>query len=211
MFINWLGETAIKIETKSPRFDTVTVLCDPYLSKTNDLPRNLKSDIVLGTRGNTGMMTLSGEPFLISAPGEYEVKDIMVYAHLMPSSTGTGASLIFQIETEQLSIVHLGELASPTLPEELESRLGAIDILIIPAGGCGALNAEQATKLINDVEPRMVIPVRFNPPNAKQPLDPIDKFLKLMGQKEKEWLPKLKIAKRDLPNEETRVALLSKE
>ncbi|MBI5230442.1 MAG: MBL fold metallo-hydrolase [Candidatus Magasanikbacteria bacterium] len=210
MNLYWLGETAFKIETKSTQHDEVTILCDPYLSKTNALPRNLKSDIVLGSRGSKDMITLSGEPFTITTPGEYEVKDVMVYAHLLNHAEQEKSSLIFQIETEHLSIVHLGACAHSSLPEELESRLGAIDILIVPVGGGGTLTADQASKLINDLEPRLVIPTNFNPPNEKQPLESVDKFLKLLGQKEKEWLPKLKIAKRELPNEETRVVLLSK-
>lgn len=211
MNLYWLGETALKIETKSTRHDEITILCDPYLSKTNSLPRNLKSDIVLGSRGDREMITLSGEPFLITAPGEYEAKDVMVYAHLLKHADPEKSSLIFQIGTEHLSIVHLGTLSHATLPENLESRLGAIDILIVPVGGGGALTADQASKLINDLEPRLVIPVNFNPPNEKQPVETVDKFLKLFGQKEKEWLPKLKISKRELPNEETRVVLLTKD
>lgn len=210
MNLYWLGETAIRLETKSTQHDEVTILCDPYLSKTNSLPRNLKSDIVLGSRGGKDMITLSGEAFLITAPGEYEVKDVMVYAHLLNHNEMEKSSLIFQIATEHLSIVHLGSCALTSLPEELESRLGAIDILIIPVGGVGGLNAEQASKLINDLEPRLVIPTNFNPPDEKQPLDTVDKFLKLLGQKEKDWLPKLKISKRELPSEETRVTLLTK-
>lgn len=210
MHISWLGETAIKIETKSSQHDEVTVLCDPYLSKTNDLPRNLKSDIVLGSRGKDTMITLSGEPFIITAPGEYEVKDIMIYAHLLSNTEPEKSALIFQIETEQLSIVHLGALSTPTLSDDFESQLGAIDILIIPVGAGSALHAEQASKLINDLEPRLVLPMNFNPPNEKQPLETVDKFLKLLGQKEKEWLPKLKISKRELPTDETLVVLLSK-
>lgn len=211
MNLYWLGETALKIETKSTQHDEVTILSDPYLSKTNSLPRNFKSDIVLGSRGGQEIITLSGEPFLITAPGEYEIKDVMVYAHLLNHAEPEKSSLIFQIETEHLSLVHVGALSQTNLPEELESRLGAIDILIIPVGGAGALNADQASKLINDLEPRLVIPINFNPPNEKQPLDTVDKFLKLMGQKEKDWLSKLKISKRELPNEETRVALLNKD
>ena len=211
MHISWLGETTLKIETKSSQHDEVTVLCDPYISKTNDLPRNLKSEIVLGSRGLGEMNTLSGEPFIITTPGEYEVKDVMIYAHLLPHTEQEKSALIFQIETEQLSIVHLGALPTPSLSEDLESRLGAIDILIVPVGGGGALTAEQASKLINDLEPRIVIPYNFNPPNEKQPLETVDKFLKLFGQKEKEWLPKLKITKRELPTDETRVVLLSKD
>lgn len=207
MHLSWLGHSSFKIETKTPLRDEVIILINPYNVPKADLPRNLKSDLVLLTKGEENTITLSGEPFIISTPGEYEIKGVMIYALATPN--GKESQLIYHFETESLSLVYLGNVKDE-LSDELIDKLGAIDLLLIPCGGDKILNAEQADHLVSQLEPRIVIPHSFNPPGRKDPYEPVDKFARLLGQKEKEWLPKLKVSKKDLPQEETKLVLLEK-
>lgn len=215
MHLSWLGHSAFKIETKTPRRDEVVILLNPYNVPKADLPRNLKSDLVLLTNGSENTITLSGEPVIIATPGEYEIKGVMVYAIALPASPAGGPNgkkepqLIFHFETEGLSLIYLGNFKG-ALDDELIDKLGTVDLLLIPCGNGDRLNANEAADLTNQLEPRMVMPHSFNPPGRKGPFETVDKFAKLLGQKEKEWLPKLKVSKKDLPQEETRLILLEK-
>lgn len=207
MHLSWLGHSSFKIETKTPLRDEVIILINPYNVPKADLPRNLKSDLVLLTQGKENTITLSGEPFIISTPGEYEIKGVMVYAMALPN--GKEQYFIYHFETENLSLVYLDNFGGE-LTDELIDKLGAIDLLLLPCGGNKVFNAEQADHLVSQLEPRIVVPHSFNPLGRKDPYEPVDKFARLLGQKEKEWLPKLKVSKKDLPQEETRLVLLEK-
>ncbi|MBI5731899.1 MAG: MBL fold metallo-hydrolase [Candidatus Magasanikbacteria bacterium] len=209
MHISWLGNSAFKVETKTPLKEEVCLLLNPYQLPKADLPRNLKSDIVLLTEGAANTITLSGNPLIIATPGEYEIQGVMIYAIALPGGEKEKTQMIFHFETELMSLIFLGNFKGK-LSDEIMEKLGVVDVALIPCGNKNALSAEEANALVGELEPRLVIPHSFNPPGGNHPFEPIDKFAKLLGQKEKEWLPKLKISKKDLPQEETRLALLSK-
>lgn len=213
MHISWFGHSFFKIETKNSLNQEVVVLIDPYQDQKGAVPRNLKADLVLLSRGTEKTIALSGEPVVISAPGEYEIKGVMVYAQTHgPDDQKNG--LVFQIETENVALVHLGRLSAAKekeITDELADKLGAVNVLMVPVGGSDVLNSQQAVSLVNQLEPRLVIPMYFNPPKGNEAYEPVDKFVKLMGQKEMTWLPKLKLSAKDLPKkEETRTVLLEK-
>ncbi|HPV70563.1 MAG TPA: MBL fold metallo-hydrolase [Candidatus Magasanikbacteria bacterium] len=210
MHISWLGQSAFKIETKTPLKEEVSILINPYNLPKSDLPRNLKSDLVLLTNGKENTITLSGEPFIISTPGEYEIQGVMVYAFQVPTENEKDKpQLIFHFETELMSLTFLGAFQGK-LTDEMIDKLGLVDIVLLPVGGKNVLSADEANNLVGQIEPRVVIPHSFSLPNKNDGYEPVDKFAKLLGQKDGEWLPKLKIVKRDLPQEETKLVLLNK-
>jgi L-ascorbate metabolism protein UlaG (beta-lactamase superfamily) len=89
---------------------------------------------------------------------------------------------------------------------ELE-ELGEIDILIVPVGGNTVMSASQAAKVVNEIEPKIVIPSHFKMNDLILDLDGVEKFVKEMGGK-KEELDKLTVKKKDLVEEGTKVILL---
>jgi len=210
MHISWLGHSTFKIETKTTLKEEVVLLFNPYLVPKSDLPRNLKSDLVLLTNGEDNTITLSGDPFIISTPGEYELNGVMMYAiPVAPQTEKEPQQIIYHIETESMSLTYLGNFKGK-ITNELADKLGVIDILLLPCGDKNLLTADEASSIVNALEPRIVIGHSFNQPGGKDLFEPIDKFAKLLGQKELEWLPKFKVAKRDLPQEETKLILLNK-
>jgi len=210
MYISWLGHSTFKIETKTHLKEEVLILINPYNFPKSDLPRNLKSDIVLLTNGAENTITLSGDPFIISTPGEYELQGVMIYAIPLPKDLeNEKPQIVFHFETEHMSITYLGDFKAKLNTETIE-KLGIVDIAMIPCGNRTVLTAEEANAIVNDIEPRVVIPHSFNPPDKNYPYEPVDKFAKLLGVKEKEWLPKFKVVKKDLPQDETKVIFLNK-
>jgi len=65
-------------------------------------------------------------------------------------------------------------------------------------------------EIINEIEPRIVIPMHYKIPGLKVDVESADKFLKEMGASKAEKMAKLKISKKDLPQEEMKVILLEK-
>ena len=200
MHINWLGQTCIKLQTKNIEED-VTVILDPYKPAKGDFPRSLSPQIALFSHGKDGSVTLSQDPFVMESLGEVELKGVMIYA--MP---GPGGSVIFKLNIEGMNIVHLGGCRGPLDTHSIE-KIGSPDILFIPVGGGDGLDAESAAKIVNDLEPRVVVPIAYrseNDPGA----DPVENFIKESGLTPEPTEPKVIIKKKDLPQEERKIYVL---
>ncbi len=215
MTITWLGQSCFKIQTGD-----VTLITDPYHQEVGfKLPR-LTADIVTVSHdhfdhnNSEGVSGVEGSPFLISSPGEFEIKGVFVYGipfwHDKTEGKERGPDVAYRIEAEGISVAHLGDLGH-TLSEEQIEKLDGVDILLIPVGGKVTVGASEAVEIINEMEPRIVIPMHYKIPGLKVDVEPVDKFLKEMGASKAERLPKLKISKKDLPQEETKLILLEKD
>jgi L-ascorbate metabolism protein UlaG (beta-lactamase superfamily) len=75
-------------------------------------------------------------------------------------------------------------------------------------GGKYTLNAAKAVEVISQLEPRIVIPMHYKIPGIKVDIDGLDKFIKELGIKPRNE-EKLKITKRDLPQEDMELVVLS--
>ncbi|MFA6490892.1 MAG: MBL fold metallo-hydrolase [Candidatus Magasanikbacteria bacterium] len=203
MHISWLGQTCIRLQTRFNDEDVITII-DPYRPETGEFPRSLAPSIALLSSGEKDSITLSQNPFVLSTLGECEKKEVMITA--FPSLNG---NLIFKINAEQISVVHLGRLNKKPDISELE-KIGTIDILIIPVGDNKQyLNAEDAASIVTALEPRIVIPMAYQCDTDKD-VKPLGDFIKESGMKPASTEKKLIIKKKDLPQDETRLIVLEK-
>lgn len=203
MHISWLGQTCIRLQTRFNDEDVVTII-DPYRPTTGEFPRSLAPAIALLSSGEENSITLSQDPFVLSTLGECEKKEVMITS--FPSLNG---NLIFKINAEQLSVVHLGRLNKKPEITELE-KIGTIDILLVPVGnGKEYLSAEDAAGLVTALEPRVVIPIAYQCDTDKNAA-PVSEFIKESGMKPASTEKKLIIKKKDLPQDETRLIILEK-
>ena len=62
---------------------------------------------------------------------------------------------------------------------------------------------------MEQIEPKIIIPMHYKIPKLKIELDGLDKFLKVMGIKSITPLPKLLIKKKDLIEEEVKIIVLN--
>ncbi len=117
------------------------------------------------------------------------------------------ATHLFVIDYNGISVAHLGRLDRVPTQAEIEA-LGNVQIVLVPVGGDGALNAAKAAEVISLLEPKLVVPMMYDMPASLIKLDPVSKFLKEMGLSSTETRPSLKVARdSDLP-EETQVVVL---
>ena len=204
MHISWLGQTCVKLQTKNLDQD-VTILIDAYKPKTGEFPRSFSPDVVLFSDGTDNAATLSQDPFMVNSLGEVEVKNIMIY-----DIPGPEGSVIYKLNGEGLTLVHLGRLKKTLDNAEMEKILSP-DILFIPVGGgSNYLNAKEAAALATALEPRVIIPMAYHcdtDPDAA----PITVFIKELGIKPEATEKKVVIKKKDLPQEKTKLIVLEKE
>ncbi len=157
--------------------------------------------------------SIKSEHFLVDNPGEYEVKKVYIegISAYRDKNQGKerGMTTIFQVNFEEVYVVHLGYLGAPLTDKQLD-KLEKCDILLLPVGSHGFLSADEAIKLINDIEPVIVIPMLYKIPGVNVDYDGLDAFAKEMGLKNEDVLPKFKVSKKDLQTSETKVVVLEK-
>ncbi|MFH1047897.1 MAG: MBL fold metallo-hydrolase [Patescibacteria group bacterium] len=215
MNITWYGYSCFKLEFGNRGNEKVSLVTDPFAKEgRNGLPRTLTAEIVTVSHDHerhNSIGEVGGNPFIIDGPGEYEVKDVMVNgvraAHDDQNGLVLGPNVLYYITAEDLHIVHLGDLNHP-LHESQFADIHNTDILFVPIGGKGTLDAQAAAEVIGQFEPRIVIPMHYRSGRWGEDLDGLDAFLKAMGVSEPETTGRFKITSRDLPQEETKIVVI---
>ncbi len=208
MDIFWYGQSCFEIKTPSSSATGKRVVVINPLSKESGLKTpKLEADIILvtGEFYKKEASTVRGNPFIIERPGEYEVKEIYVRGipaySTKQNNNGQKDVTIYKVEADGLVFCHLGDFGQQELTSEQTEALEKIDILMIPTGGGDTIEGSVAQKIVNQIEPKIVIPMSFHLPQLKEKLEPVDKFLKAMGQEKKEPEPVIKIKPEKLPPE----------
>ena len=213
MHINYLGHSCIRLIGKD-NGGTVDVVIDPFAPEYGLKLPSVEADIVLIThqhKDHNYVKGLRGNPFVIDTAGEYERRGVFVQGidsyHDDKEGAERGGNIIYRLEIDDISVTHLGDLGTTLSVKQLE-KLNGTDILLIPVGGKYTLDARAAVEVINQIEPRLVIPMHYQVPGLKIALDGIDKFIKELGLKPT-YEEKLKISKKDLPTEDMELVILS--
>jgi L-ascorbate metabolism protein UlaG (beta-lactamase superfamily) len=97
-----------------------------------------------------------------------------------------------------VNVLHLGDLGHVLSDEQVE-EIGNVDVLLLPVGGVTTINAAMAAEVIRKLEPRVVIPMHYKTPKTDRDLEPVENFLKEMGQTQVEPRPKLNVSRSNLP------------
>ena len=215
MQIIWKGQSFFQILIQRGKESVVKIAFDPYDEQIGLKPPVLEADILLITHSHydhNNVKAVKGSPFLISGPGEYEIKGVSIQGissfHDNVQGKERGENTIYTLESEGIKICHLGDLGQKELTDEQLEKIGAIDILMIPVGGVYTISAKEATKIISQIEPKIVIPMHYHIPKLKIKLEGLDKFLKMMGVKAPEVSKKLSISQRNLPSEGMKIIVL---
>lgn len=207
MDITYLGHASFKLRGK-----TGTVVTDPFDPKHVgfEFPK-VSADIVTVShqhRDHNYIKAVSGtvrrpQPFIIDAPGEYELQDISVFGypsfHDNKNGTERGKNTIMVIAIDGIRIAHLGDLGH-TLSDRQIDNLGAIDVLLIGVGGDSTIGPKLAAEIIQAIEPSIVIPMHYKT---------LDTFFKEMGKEGIEPIEKLTLTSGSLSEEMEVVVLKS--
>jgi L-ascorbate metabolism protein UlaG (beta-lactamase superfamily) len=210
MIITYLGGESIKIA-----FGDTTLAFNPISKDSSLKSSKFGADIVLSTLNHPDMngadQVSFGEkkPFSISGPGEYEVKGVFIKGFGATSEYDGEKRIntIYSVALEGMNICFLGALSDEALPKEADEAIDAIDILFVPIGGKGVLDASKAYKLAVGLEPKIIIPIHYG--DIGNP-DALKIFLKEAGESPKPE-PKLTLKKKDLEGKDATVVVLEKE
>ncbi|HJL55804.1 MAG: MBL fold metallo-hydrolase [Candidatus Pacebacteria bacterium] len=199
------GDTTLAINpiSKESKLKTVRFGADIVVVSLNDKDFNGIEQVAHGEKA----------PFVISGPGEYEVKKVFVKGLQSASQYGGSERIntIYSIMLESINLVFLGALNSPKLNTDVKEELGNIDILFVPIGGNGVLSTSDAHALVVELEPKIIIPMHYGeievPPAGGGKA--LSKFLKEDGEENGKPIDKLTIKKKDLEGKEGEIVVLT--
>lgn len=187
-------------------FGDLTLVFDP-IAKGASLPAvRFGADIALISRNNPDMngteeVTFGDKkPFVVSGPGEYEKGGITIQGFLTKSEyalakgAASAVNTIYSVKLEGMTLVFLGALSETTMPADAKEAIDEIDVLFIPVGGDGVLDAAEASKLATFLEPKIIIPMHWSGMGHEKALET---FIKEQGGGE-ERVDKLTLKKKDV-------------
>lgn len=213
MHILWYGLSSFKIISQN-----VTLFTDPFSKTAGFTPPRGAGQIVVSSNPDSDLAnnfsSITDSPFIIQSPGEYDVKGIfvrgipVVFDKKPEGKTAVDRRAVFTIAAEGMTVGFLGMFGEKNLDQVQMEELDGVDVLLMPVGGDPVCAAETAIGIVNEVEPKVVIPMFYKTPGLGIKLEPLERFAKEMGGKGEE-MDKLLIKKNDLDEEKTRFIILT--
>lgn len=220
MELTWYGRTCVRLRGKE-----AVVVSDPFQSVVGPTGRGLTADIATyshaddaplskakGRRTRDGATVVPSSlesTFILDAPGEYEVRHVLVTGvrtfrdDVKGERRGRGTA--FVVEIDGLHTVHLGDVGHLLTETEL-GDIGTVDIACVPVGG--PLTATKTAELIAQLDPKLVIAMPVCPDEAAC-AEAVAKFFHEVGG-DPTPQPKLSVSISTLPQETTTVLLESR-
>lgn len=214
MEIIWHGQSCFTLKGSS-----ATLVTDPYNATNGLTPPQFKADIVTVSHAHenhNNTAAVEGENVKVfDWPGEYESKEAMITCFELPrflkpeekTDLNRPQLLATYIEMEGIKICHLGGLEKRLTGEMIEA-IGDVDVLLLPVGGGDMISAKTAHEVIEQVEPRIVIPMHYKIDGLKEDIAPLDVFIKEMGihvEPIEKWVIK---NRKEMPEETTGYVIL---
>lgn len=213
MKITFHGESCFTVEHNKTK-----IVFSPYGKETGLPEPKLEGNIVLIARENdptyNNAKAVSGTPVVFDWPGEYEANDVSIQGVSVynfskeDNEEDTGEATVFVVRFEDFSLCHLGGLGH-RMPSRLIDKIGDVDILFVPVGGKGSINAKKAEEVVSQIEPRIAIPMHYAEEGKKESLAPVADFLKETGASGIEAKDIYEPKKTDLNTEKTEIIVLN--
>ena len=211
MIITPLGGPAVKIISKTSLVPEgeLSIVVNPY-SQVKGLPKLRKQNahIIVASKEDSAYCddkNFSKEAFVITTPGEYEIKGVLIGAEYV--GTEKERTLIFRMDIENVALGFCIGLSSVDMTA-IESTLEGIDVLFISVGGKGLIDSKKAMDVVAELEPRMVIPMEYKSKASPVARDDISAFSKEFGTTKPVVSSKFKLTKKDLPTTDRQLLLL---
>ncbi len=170
--VSWLGHAMFLLEDGAGN----RLVTDPYGEGVGyDLP-SIEAGIVLVSHdhfdhGNVGLVR--GNPVVVREAGEHEIKGLRItgFSTFHDASGGgeRGGNVVFRWEMQGLTFVHLGDLGH-ALDSALVSALKGADVLFVPVGGTFTIDDAQAAALVEELAPRLAVPMHYRNSGCSFPI-----------------------------------------
>jgi L-ascorbate metabolism protein UlaG (beta-lactamase superfamily) len=214
--VQFLGHACVRLRGRDG-----IVLCDPY-DRSVGLDIGKPSAHIVTVSHNhadhnnvAAVKPMREKLFVIDGPGEYEVSGVLITGvrtfHDKAKGAERGSNIVFVVHLDEVTFCHLGDLGHELSQSQLEA-IGDVDVLFVPVGGGETISPAEASGVIAQLEPRIVVPIHYATTQLsfEHELAPLDKFAHEMGLKDVVPEEKLTVTSANLPpeTEQARVVVL---
>ena len=182
MRVKWLGHACFLITSS----DGLRVITDPYAvgGGINYSPIKETADIVTVSHGHddhSNVSAVQGKPEGVRGDGTKTAKGIQFRGlptyHDASQGSQRGPNTVFCFTVDDIKLCHLGDLGHVLTPGQV-NEIGTVDILFIPVGGFYTIDASIASRICDQLKPKVVIPMHFKTSKCVYPIAGVDDFLK---------------------------------
>jgi L-ascorbate metabolism protein UlaG (beta-lactamase superfamily) len=179
MKIKWLGHSCFLITNSRE----INILIDPFDETLGYRMTKEKINIITISHehyDHNNTMGIKGKPVVLKGPVNRDThkiifKGISTY-HDSVFGKYRGNNTVFVIKTDEITLCHLGDLGH-LLDNHQSAEIGKVDILFVPVGGYFTLNHSQADQVIEQLKPKIVLPMHYKTDAIKWSIDPLSYFL----------------------------------
>ncbi len=181
MKIRWLGHSSFLITAA----DGTRIITDPYgvYPDLHYAPIEETADIMIlshkhgdhfggKVKGNPKMITGGGN----KKAGNIEFKGVGTY-HDTSRGSQRGENTVFCFAVDGVKLCHMGDLGHQLSGPEV-AEIGQVDVLMIPVGGFFTIDAATASKVCDQIKPKMIIPMHYRNDKCAFPITGVEDFLK---------------------------------
>jgi L-ascorbate metabolism protein UlaG (beta-lactamase superfamily) len=180
MKIKYLAHAAFLI---TPENGT-RILTDPYETSmgVSHGAINETADIVTVSHehgDHNNVSAVKGNPKIVKV--SQEVKGISIKAvatsHDDRGGSQRGKNTMFCFSIDSINVCHAGDLGHELTADQVKA-IGKVDVLMIPVGGFFTIDARTATKVCDQLKPKVVLPMHYKTSKLNFPIAGVEDFLK---------------------------------
>jgi L-ascorbate metabolism protein UlaG (beta-lactamase superfamily) len=180
MKIKYLAHAAFLITSEKG----TRILTDPYTTSPGLNLGAIKetADIVTVSHehgDHNNVAAVKGNPKIVRASQEVNGISIKAVATAHDDKGGSqrGKNTVFSFNIDGINVCHAGDLGHE-LSAEQANAIGKVDILMIPVGGFFTIDATTATKVCDQLKPKVVLPMHYKTDKLNLPIAGVEDFLK---------------------------------
>jgi L-ascorbate metabolism protein UlaG (beta-lactamase superfamily) len=98
-------------------------------------------------------------------------------AHDEKGGSQRGKNNIYCFEVDGINVCHAGDLGHELTADQVKA-IGKVDVLMVPVGGFFTIDARVATKVCDQLKPKVIIPMHFKTEKLDFPITGVEDFLK---------------------------------
>lgn len=182
MIIKWLGHSCFLITSERG----LRVIMDPYSVGGGISYSSIEetADIVVVSHDHfdhNAVSAVRGKPEVVKGSGIITVRGIQFRGiatyHDTSQGKQRGTNTVFCFTLDDIKFCHLGDLGH-LLSQAQINEIGALDILFIPTGGFYTIDAADASKVCDQLKPRVIIPMHFKTAKCDFPISGVEDFIR---------------------------------
>jgi L-ascorbate metabolism protein UlaG (beta-lactamase superfamily) len=185
MKIKWYGHACFRVEGGG-----ISIVTDPYTPEVAGLdPVEEPADVVVMSsatdRFHSYASMVPGDPKVLNAleiarSEPVEVNGVVFEAlptmESLEHKKSPDENAIYRFEVDGISVLHLGDLGNPLTGEQLDRLRGRVDVLLALTGGPPTIELEDLDRAMEEIGPRVVIPMHYQIPKLRLEILPLEAF-----------------------------------